>query len=259
MRAMSTRILLRGALCWLLCSPLLACGGDLGDDEPGAGTGGVTGTGGASGTGGSDGPFGTGGGGGELFCASPLPPTLDLEVTCASFVPALAPSEVAFVEHAEVAGMQGHRFRSTSDCGFDVVIALPNVDFVADDAPYEMSTWWVQGAGPLGLLAVVLRRPGEAAPLLAIAADGELDTLNRLLDPLAVRLDGPPCDATRAVVGPVLVRDESPLACEDAGGEARICHDGDVAYRLTSYPAPPESTDVPAVLGNAELMAPVIR
>jgi hypothetical protein len=244
------------ALGVILGASLVACGGDLGGDGSDSGAGGV-GSVGSGGSGGSGGPFATGGVGGETFCGSPLAPTLDVEVTCASFVPALMPSEVVFVERTEVAGAQAHRFRSTSDCGFDVVLTLPNLVFVADDAPYEMSTWWIQGSVPLGLLAVVLRRAGDPAPLLALAADDQLDLLNGLIAPLSIRLSGPPC-GTAGLVHPALLRDESPLPCE-VTGENVICDADDIAYLLTTYFALPGSTDVPAMLADADLVEPIVR
>ena len=254
--SMWNRAPLRGALAGLLGAAMVACGGRLGGDDSDRGSGGAPGAGGTAGTGGLEGIGG--GGGGELFCASPPVPNLALEVTCSTFVPALAPSEVVFVESRDVAGLRAHRFRSTSDCGFDVVLSLPNLEVLADDAPYEMSTWWVQGSAPLGLLAVVLRRTGDSTPLLAVAADGELTTLNLLLAPLSIAMSGPPCDAAGYLVHPVLLRDDSPLPCEEPAGDDVICHDGAIDYRLLSYLAAPDSGDVPAILGNADLVTPLI-
>jgi hypothetical protein len=122
-----------------------------------------------------------------------------LQITCSSFVPALAPYDVVFVDSA-ITGPAGsrvvsHRFRATGSCGFDVVISLPNLQFAADDQPYQMSVWWSQSmnTGAVDLLAIVLRRSGSWDALLAVAAPGSVDLLNFLVSPLAVTLDGPVC------------------------------------------------------------------
>jgi hypothetical protein len=184
-------------------------------------------------------------------------PTIELEVICSSFVPALVPTEVTFVEQPVISNMEEHRFRATDDCGFDAIISLPLTSFDADDAPYEMTTWWAQGSVPLGLLAVILRRSGDRTPLLAVATEGNLDLLNSLLEPLSVSMIGPECGTSSGVVYPVLLRDESPLPCEPES-MGQLCHDGDVGYRVVGLAAP-DSTDAALVMGRADLLSWILQ
>jgi hypothetical protein len=203
--------------------------------------------GGASSSGGS-------GTSGFSACESPEPAIIDFERTCDSFIPSLAPTQATFVEKTIVGGMQAHRFRAADDCGFDLVLSLPQLEFVADSQPYELSTWWIQGNVPLGVLVAIVRRPGDPMPLLAVADAGSVDLLNGLLDPLAVSLNGPQCPAAMSLVQPQLTRDAAPLPCEDEAPGLRVCHDGLVDYYLVDYAGPMDSLELPAVMGDAALL-----
>jgi hypothetical protein len=207
-----------------------------------------------------DGPSAEGGSGGASCTDAPAPPSVDFEQTCDAFVPSLGPSQVTFVEQASVGGAVAHRFRETLDCGFDVVISLPGAQFAADAQPYELSTWWIMGSVPTGLLVVVLRRPDDRSVLLGVATAGSVSQLNGLVDPLAVTLRGPLCDES-APYGPVrqvLEQDGVPLPCEDDSVSPGLlrCTDGTAAYRLIDYPGQPGSEVGPAVFGAADLLGP---
>jgi hypothetical protein len=191
---------------------------------------------------------------GSSVCVSPEPAIIDFERTCDSFIPALAPTRATFVEKTTVGSRQAHRFRASDDCGFDLVLALPHLEFVADAEPYELSTWWIQGNVPLGVLVAIVRRPGDAMPLLAVADAGSVDLLNGLLDPLAVSQSGPQCPDAVDLVQSQLTRDAAPLACEDEAPGLRVCHDGLVDYRLVDYAGPMDSSTQPAVMGEATLL-----
>jgi hypothetical protein len=230
-----------------------------------AGTGGTAGIGGSTGTGGSaayDGGAGTGSGDAGVNCSAPAPPSIVFQKACAAFVPALMPYEVTFVERTSVdaAGtrMMAHRFRTSSTvCGFDVVISLPGLELAADAAPYELSTWWIQGSVPLGLLAVVLRRPGNRSVLLSVANAGSASLMNNLVAPLAVTLNGPVCAKPGGLARQVLERAGVPLACADEAGfpGLRLCNDGSTTYRMVDYPGQPGTEDVPAIFGASDLLA----
>jgi hypothetical protein len=125
----------------------------------------------------------------------PADPSIATQITCSSFIPALAPYEIVFVEQT-TSGPPGnqvvaHRFRATAACGFDVVISLPNLRFAADDQPYQMSVWWLQSAGKVSLLAIAIRRSLSGPVLLGVAAPESADLLNFIVSPLAVTLNGP--------------------------------------------------------------------
>ena len=197
----------------------------------------------------------------------PADATIALQITCSSFVPALAPYEVVFVD-STVAGPAGnqvvaHRFRATAACGFDVVVSLPNLQFAADDQPYQMSVWWLQNASTraVDLLAIVIRRSLSGPVLLAVAAPGNTDLLNFLVSPLAVTLDGPACTdpAQAGNTSQILDINSAPLSCEDeAGGYSlRLCRDGDSIYRMVAYRGSPDSTALPGAFGASDLLVPI--
>ena len=199
--------------------------------------------------------------------AVPVDPSIALQETCSSFIPPLGNEEVVFVGQT-TSGPPGnqvvaHRFRATASCGFDFVVSLPNLQFVADNQPYQMSEWWSQSAntGEVGLLAVVLRRSQPGAVLLGVAVSGSADQLNFLVSPLAATMNGPACTdpAQAGDTSQILEDNDAPLSCEDeAGGYAlRLCHDGDSAYRLVAYRGSPDSTALPAVFGASDLLVPL--
>jgi hypothetical protein len=191
----------------------------------------------------------------------PAAPVIDYQPTCSTFIPSLAPTEVVFVEQTTDAGtgIVGHRFRSTKDCGFDVVISLPRLKFAADEQPYEMSTWWLRSSGLTDLLSVILRRSGDRALLLGVAASGSTYEFNTLASPLAVTQNGPVCadSAEMGVNEQVVELDGVALPCENetATPWLRLCSDSGTQYRMVDFPAPLDSTTVPAVLGSAELLS----
>jgi hypothetical protein len=251
-----------------------ACGGAVdgagdgtgGSGGAGNGAGGTAGIGGSSGTGGyaaHDGSTGTAGADAAARCSASAPPIIDFQKTCAAFVPALAPYEVTFVERTSVdaAGtrMMGHRFRTSSaDCGFDVVISLPGLEFAADTTPYELSIWWIQGSVPLGMVALVLRRPDIRQPvLLGVASAGSASLMNNLVAPLAVTLNGPVCTEPGGLARQVLERDGVPLTCADEASSLglRLCNDGSTTYRMVDYPGRPGTEAVPAIFGASDLLA----
>ena len=220
-----------------------------------------------------DGTMSTGGtkapGGATATTCSALPvdPSIAFQKTCSSFIPSLGNDEVVFVGQT-TSGLPGnqvaaHRFRATASCGFDFVISLPNLQFAADNQPYQMSKWWSQNAntGEVGLLAVVLRRSQPGAVLLGVAVPGSADLLNFLVSPLAVTLNGPVCTnpAQAGNTSQILESNGALLPCEDeAGGYAlRLCHDGDSGYRLVAYRGSPDSTALPAVFGASDLLVPL--
>lgn len=237
----------------------------------GGGTGLVSSN-GADGSSTMDGTTSTGGtkapGGAMATTCSVLPvdPSIAFQKTCSSFIPSLGNDEVVFVGQT-TSGLPGdqvvaHRFRATASCGFDFVVSLPNLQFAADNQPYQMSKWWLQSAntGEVGLLAVVLRRSQPGAVLLGVAVPGSADQLNFLVSPLAVTMNGPVCTdpAQAGNTSQILESNDAPLSCEDeAGGYAlRLCHDGDSAYRLVAYRGSPDSTALPAVFGASDLLVP---
>ena len=198
---------------------------------------------------------------------SPAGAPIAVQITCTSFVPALAPYEVVFVDRT-VTGPAGnqvvvHRFRTTAACGFDVVISLPNLQFAADDQPYQMSVWWLQSAntGAVNLLAIVIRRSLSGPVLLGVAASGSTDLLNFLISPLSVTLDGPACTdpAQAGNTSQILDNNGAPLSCEDeAGGYSlRLCHDVISTYRMVAYRGSPDSTDLAGAFGASDLLAPI--
>jgi hypothetical protein len=198
---------------------------------------------------------------------SPADATIAVQITCSSFIPALAPYEVVFVD-STVGGPAGsqvvaHRFRATAACGFDVVISLPNLQFAADDQPYQMSVWWLQSAntGAVDLLAIVMRRSLSGPVLLGVAASGSTDLLNFLVSPLAVTLDGPACTdpAQAGNTGQIIDNNNAPLSCEDeAGGHSlRLCQDGSSTFRMVAYRGSPDSTDLAGVFGASDLLVPI--
>ena len=198
---------------------------------------------------------------------SPADATIAVQITCSSFIPALAPYEVVFVDSTDTgpAGNQvvAHRFRATAACGFDVVISLPNLQFAADDQPYQMSVWWLQSAntGAVNLLAIVIRRPLSGPVLLGVAASGSTDLLNFLISPLAVTLDGPACTdpAQAGNTSQILDNNGAPLSCEDeAGGHSlRLCQDVSSTYRMVAYRGSPDSTEPAGVFGASDLLVPI--
>jgi hypothetical protein len=209
-------------------------------------------------------PRGDGSAGAPSCPQVPPAPGIDFEPTCATFIPALSPTNVFFVERSSIVdggtAMQAHRFRSLDPCGFDAVISLPGVAFAADADPYQLSTWWVSGGGSTGLLAVVLRRPGAGAVLLAVGLAASADLMNDLVAPLAVTLQGPACEdsSSDGRARQVLERSGVPLSCEDESGPSalRRCDDGSAAYRLVDYPGRPFADQRPAVFGALSLLAP---
>lgn len=214
---------------------------------------------------GIEGEAGTDGLGDLVPCPALVPPLIEFEPTCDEFVPALGPTMVGFVERTTTSASSNriavHRFSALAECGFDVLISLPDATLAADEAPYEMSTWWSWSGGLYSLPAVVLRRPGDRTPLLGVATEGSLDLLDALVGELAVAMRGPPCDiADAAPVKPVLTREDAPLSCTDeAPRPLRLCHDGSTDYHLLSYSGLPDSTTVPAVFGAAALLSPLDR
>jgi hypothetical protein len=210
-------------------------------------------------------PGGSAGSGGTVqepsSCVEPpAAPVIDYQPTCSTFIPALAPTEVTFVDQTADAGtgLVGHRFRSTEDCGFDVVISLPRLKFAADEQTYEMSTWWLSSMGLTELVTVILRRSGDRALLLGVAASGSTYGFNALASPLAVTQNGPVCadSAESGVNEQVVELDGVALPCENetATPWLRVCRDGGTQYRMVDFPAPLDSTTAPAVLGAAELL-----
>jgi hypothetical protein len=197
----------------------------------------------------------------------PAEATIALKVTCSSFIPALAPYEVVFVD-STVTGPAGnqvvaHRFRATASCGFDVVVSLPNLQFAADDQPYQMSVWWLQNTNTraVDLLAIVVRRSLSGPVLLGVAASGSTDLLNFLVSPLAVTMDGPACTdpAQAGNTSQILEDNGAALSCEDeAGGYSlRLCQDGDSTYRMVAYRGSPDSTDLAGVFGASDPLIPI--
>jgi hypothetical protein len=199
--------------------------------------------------------------------ALPVNPSIVFQGTCSSYTPSLGNSEVVFVSQTTTgpSGNQvvAHRFRSTASCGFDVVISLPNLQFTADDQPYQMSQWWSENAnsGEVGLLAVVLRRSQAGSVLLGVAAPGSVDEFNFLVSPVAVTLDGPICTdpAQAGNTSQTLENNGALLSCEDeAGGHVlRLCQDGDSAFRMVVYWGSPDYTGLPAVFGASDLLLPL--
>lgn len=191
----------------------------------------------------------------------PAAPVIDFQSTCDSFIPSLSPSEVIFVERSidASAGLVGHRFRSTKDCGFDVVISLPRLKFDADEQPYELSTWWLRTSFVTDLLVVILRRAGDRSLLLGVATSGSTFEFNSLASPLAVTLNGPGCtdSAESGVQEQVVELEGVALPCENDAAMPwlRLCRDGDTRYRMVDYPAQLDSTTVPAVLGDAKFVS----
>jgi len=238
--------------------------------DAGLGSGGAVGLGGNA-TGGSS-MGGTKTTGGMMATASscsalPVNPSIVFQGTCSSYTPSLGNSEVVFVGRTTTgpSGNQvvAHRFRSTASCGFDLVISLPNLQFTADDQPYQMSQWWSESAnsGEVGLLAVVLRRSQAGAVLLGVAAPGSVDEFNFLVSPFAVTLAGPVCTdpAQAGNTSQILENNGAPLSCEDEAGEyaLRLCQDGDSAYRMVVYWGSPDSTGLPAIFGASDLLLPL--
>ncbi len=215
----------------------------------------------------TDGTKAPGGAMATTCSALPVDPSIAFQETCSSFIPPLGNEEVVFVGQT-TSGPPGnqvvaHRFRATASCGFDFVVSLPNLQFAADNQPYQMSEWWSQSAntGEVGLLAVVLRRSQPGAVLLGVAVPGSADQLNFLVSPLAVTMNGPACTdpAQAGDTSQILEDNDAPLSCEDEGGGygLRLCHDGDSAYRLVAYRGSPDSTALPAVLGASDLLVPL--
>ncbi len=197
----------------------------------------------------------------------PVNPSITFQKTCPSFVPSLGNDEVVFVDQT-TSGPPGnqvvaHRFRATAACGFDFVVSLPNLQFAADDQPYQVSKWWLQNAntGETGLIAIVIRRQLAGAVLLGVAVAESAFELNSLVRPLAVTLNGPACtDPARAnSTSQILESNGTPLSCEDeADGHAlRLCRNGASAYRMVAYSGSPDSTALPAVFGASDLLAPL--
>ena len=195
----------------------------------------------------------------------PAEPSIAIEITCPSFIPALAPYEVVFVGQTTTGTpsnqVVAHRFRATASCGFDVVVSVPNLKFAADDQPYQMSVWWLQSAGKVGLLAIAIRRSLSGPVLLGVAAPESADLLNFLVSPLAVTLNGPTCTdpAQAGKTSQILEGANAPLSCDDErnGDALRLCHDGNSAYRMVAYRDSPDSTDLPAVFGSSDSLVPL--
>jgi hypothetical protein len=249
----------------LLASTFLfsSCGGGTGLVS----SNGVDGSSTMDGTTSTDGTKAPGGATATTCSILPVDPSIAFQETCSSFIPPLGNEEVVFVGQT-TSGPPGnqvvaHRFRATASCGFDFVVSLPNLQFAADNQPYQMSEWWSQSAntGEVGLLAVVLRRSQPGAVLLGVAVPGSADQLNFLVSPLAVTMNGPVCTdpAQAGDTSQILEDNDAPLSCEDeAGGDAlRLCHDGDSAYRLVAYRGSPDSTALPAVFGASDLLVPL--
>jgi len=193
----------------------------------------------------------------------PVDPSIALQETCSSFIPPLGNEEVVFVGQT-TSGPPGnqvvaHRFRATASCGFDFVVSLPNLQFVATISRTRCRMVVAErNTGEVGLLAVVLRRSQPGAVLLGVAVSGSADQLNFLVSPLAATMNGPACTdpAQAGDTSQILEDNNVPLSCEDeAGGDAfRLCHDGDSAYRLVAYRGSPDSTALPAVFGASDLL-----
>jgi hypothetical protein len=195
----------------------------------------------------------------------PADPSIATQITCSSFIPALAPYQIVFVEQT-TSGPPGnqvvaHRFRATAACGFDVVISLPNLKFAADDQPYQMSVWWLQSAGKVSLLAIAIRRSLSGPVLLGVAAPESADLLNFLVSPLAVTLNGPACTdpAQAGNTSQILEDNDAALSCDDEADvyALRLCHDGNSAYRMVAYHGLPDSADLPAVFGASDSLVPL--
>jgi hypothetical protein len=206
---------------------------------------------------------------GDILTASsctyrPANPGIEFDPTCASYVPSLGDGELVHVEE-EITGSPGdqvshHRFRSTEACGFDVVIGLPNLRFVADDQPYHQSKWWLTDANGTSLIATVLWRSSPSEPLLAVATVGNVDVLNLLLAPRSVSLDGPDCtDPGQAGNRSQALEDNGgAVECDDeAGTSNRVCRDGDSVFRMLVYSGSPQSASPAAVIGAQDLLVPI--
>ena len=235
-----------------------------GSSSNAAGAGGTSSGGGTTGAGGTQ---ATGGAMATTLSCSFLPadPSITTQITCSSFIPALAPYQIVFVEQT-TSGPPGnqvvaHRFRATAACGFDVVISLPNLKFAADDQPYQMSVWWLQSAGKVSLLAIAIRRSLSGPVLLGLAAPESADLLNFLVSPLAVTLNGPACTdpAQAGNTSQILEDNDAALSCDDEADvyALRLCHDGNSAYRMVAYHGLPDSADLPAVFGASDSLVPL--
>ena len=235
-----------------------------GSSSNAAGAGGTSSVGGTTAAGGTQ---ATGGTMATTLSCSFLPadPSIATQITCSSFIPALAPYEIVFVEQT-TSGPPGnqvvaHRFRATAACGFDVVISLPNLRFATDDQPYQMSVWWLQSAGTVSLLAIAIRRSLSGPVLLGVAAPESADLLNFIVSPLAVTLNGPACTdpAQAGNTSQILEDNDAALSCDDETGGygLRLCHDGNSAYRMVAYHGLPDSAELPAVFGASDSLVPL--
>jgi hypothetical protein len=262
--------LLSAALACSEGTGLVNSNGAGGTSSTGGSSSNAAGAGGTSSVGGTTGAGGTQAMGGAMATTSscsflPADPSIATQITCSSFIPALAPYQIVFVEQT-TSGPPGnqvvaHRFRATAACGFDVVISLPNLKFAADDQPYQMSVWWLQSAGKVSLLAIAIRRSLSGPVLLGVAAPESADLLNFLVSPLAVTLNGPACTdpAQAGNTSQILEDNDAALSCDDEADvyALRLCHDGNSAYRMVAYHGLPDSADLPAVFGASDSLVPL--
>jgi hypothetical protein len=187
------------------------------------------------------------------------PPLLTLDNVCTSFVPDLGGETLTFVEQTEATGSDNvitstYRFRAQLDCGFDLLVSLPGLQFAADTTTsYQAGMWWIQGgSASLGIASVNLDL-GE----LVVSDDTESGQPSSIDDTLPAtvgwQLSGPLCAGSSTMLSQVLenVTTNASLPCQDETGPVptRLCQEGATTYRMLVF----DSLDV-GIYGTSNLL-----
>lgn len=253
---MTHAIVCLSALTASLC---LACGGSSVSDS----TNGGDGRGGASGSGGNGGN----GDAGNPSCPGAAPaPEITLAPKCSGFVPSLSTATVDWVGTEAVEGKPefvGHRFDApaglANGCGYEIVVALPGLTF-AGSGTYNLNAWWLQGNGPVRLIAVVLRRDGELLPELGVAVTEAGALASSLSAPVSIESTGPECEscwtdgAAAGLRAPAFSEGDAPAFCAVLPGVPTLfnCLGSDHDWNVVIYCTAEGTPEYPVVYGHAD-------
>jgi hypothetical protein len=189
---------------------------------------------------------------------------------CSNFIPSLSTATVDWVGTEALQGKPGfvgHRFDApeglANGCGYDLLIALPGLTFDGSGT-YNLNAWWLQGNGPIRLIAAVLRRDGEPLPELGVAVAEAGDLASTLSAPVSIEPTGPACDscwtdgAPQGLRAPAFSEGAAPLPCAVTPGVPTSfnCAGTDHDWNVVIYCAAEDSTQFPVVYGHAERLTP---
>ena len=221
---------------------------------------------GRDGRGGASGSGGSGGDPRNPFCPGAAPaPEITLTPKCSNFVPSLSTATIDWVGTEAVdgkPGFVGHRFDApeglANGCGYEIVVALPGLTF-AGSGTYNLNAWWLQGNGPVRLIAAVLRRDGEPLPELGVAVAEAGSFASSLSAPVSIEPTGPECescwtDGAAAGLRAPAFSEGVTTSCSESPGVPTLfnCLGSAHEWNVVVYCAAEGTPDYPVVYGRAE-------